>query len=197
MSKIITFSGPSGVGKTTMAEWLAKELRLPFIPTSTKSLWPEYGIKDHADLIQKSQMDPLGFGIKFQFHVLKMRDRLIREHEFKGAVMDRGLLDSWVYCLLELGPYISEETFKEFWFEAQRINTFTTHNIIIRYDNQYKLPAKDGARIANHFFQTHVQLLFDHYAFRLQSGTQVKMKTLQTKKLDDRKVEILGFLNYE
>ena len=55
----IFLSGPSGIGKTTMAKHIAKLYGIKFVEGSSKVLWGDFGIKSHLDLIQKCDKDTI------------------------------------------------------------------------------------------------------------------------------------------
>ena len=70
--KKIFICGPSGVGKTTLAKFIAAKYNIPFVSTSGKLLWRDYGITSHKDLLDKSLKDPT-FAVNYQFDLLKQR----------------------------------------------------------------------------------------------------------------------------
>ena len=68
-------AGPSGVGKTTLSEWVSKEYGIPFITTSTKPLWEKHNIVSHEHLITKTILNSQ-WGLDFQYECLQYREEI-------------------------------------------------------------------------------------------------------------------------
>lgn len=155
MRKIITLSGASGVGKTTLAKWISEEYKIPFIELSTKPLWKDWGIQSHKQLIQKTIMEP-NWGLAFQEAVLKMREKAFM---YSGnMVCDRGAWDAWIYFLMQVVPFISENETNEYLVKCYNLHKYVTHNIFIRATGIPDIE-DDGKRITNRFYQESFDVL--------------------------------------
>lgn len=156
----IFISGPSGIGKTTMANFLAKEYNIPFIQGSSKVLWDKYGINSHKELIQKTNTDP-DFGVNFQLELLEYRSKAIEGHE--SFVTDRSPMDNLVYFMLQVSDKVdSNVTFKYLQmcretYPKDYIQVFMGLN----YDMCKQGLEDDGFRVTNIYYQLMVNAIFD------------------------------------
>lgn len=156
----IFISGPSGIGKTTMATHLAKEYNIPFIQGSSKVLWEKHGINSHKELIQKTNTDP-DFGVNFQFELLEYRNKAIEGHE--SFVTDRSPMDNLVYFMLQVSDKVdSDITFKYMQmcretYPKDYLQVFMGLN----YDMCKKGLEDDGFRVTNIYYQLMVNAIFD------------------------------------
>lgn len=91
MSKRIMFVGPSGIGKTTLAQYVAKSQNIPFISGSMSDLLPATKDISHNEL--------LSLGSKAMqssdYQLLSLRNRLFRGKE--EFVTDRSYADLAAY----------------------------------------------------------------------------------------------------
>lgn len=91
MSKRIMFVGPSGIGKTTLAKYVAKSQNIPFISGSMSDLLPATKDITHNEL--------LSLGSKAMqssdYQLLSLRNRLFRGKE--EFVTDRSYADLAAY----------------------------------------------------------------------------------------------------
>jgi len=107
MGKIFIM-GPSGIGKTTLAEYISKRRRIPFEIGSSKVLWEKYNIKNHEDLLN---LEP-DVSLKFQYELLDIRrDISINNPNF---VSDRSVVDNAVYFLMQCSPFLDEGKCQEY-----------------------------------------------------------------------------------
>jgi hypothetical protein len=101
----VFITGTSGIGKTTLAKFIAERFGLPYISTSAGALWPRYGFTDHYDALKKCMANP-EVGFLYQRDVLFNRlGVLVNEKEF---VTDRGPIDNLAYFLLQQAYYNKE-----------------------------------------------------------------------------------------
>jgi GTPase SAR1 family protein len=156
----ILLSGPSGVGKTTMANDISKEWDIPFIQGSSKNLWDKYRIKSHQHLIELCNND-LRFAVDFQYELLEVRKKIMKMNE--SFVTDRSPLDSMVYFLLNVSDRVdSNETLnyikecsKSFPDKYIQIFLGLTSGMLIQ-----KGIEDDGFRINNIYYQLMVNNIF-------------------------------------
>ena len=156
----IMFSGPSGVGKTTLSNFVAEQYNIPFITTSTKPLWDKYEITSHRELISRTIMDPQ-WGIDFQYEALFMRAKVIKENE--NFVTDRSPIDNIVYFLMQVTPFVSDSDTREYISSAlATIAPYLEDDLLIfdvEFNNRTVLE-DDGKRIAGFMYQEQVQNVF-------------------------------------
>lgn len=151
----IIISGPSGSGKTTLAEYISKRYMIPFVTTSAKTLWKKYDIKSHKGLITKCTHD-LDFGIKFQEELLNMRAEI--DAKSMTYVSDRGPIDNMVYFLMQLSPYLDDETIENYmWRCRDLVHAMGFYKqIVIDIGSPEGLPEvipHDGFRISSKYYQ--------------------------------------------
>lgn len=156
-SKRIFIAGPSGTGKSTLADWISKTYRIPFITTSSKPLWDKYQVKSHLELMSKCAKDP-SMGLDFQFELLEFRRKVLVDVE--EFVTDRSPVDNLVYFLMQNSHNTTTEltdTYIELCKEAMGIgNKF----IFIPFNDKTQL-SDDGMRIVNIHYQKYTSEVFE------------------------------------
>ena len=158
----IAMAGPSGVGKTTLAEWISKEYGIPFITTSTKPLWEKHNINSHQELITRTILNPQ-WGLDFQYELLDIRRKIIEENE--QFVTDRSPIDNLVYFLMQNAPFLGEEPIESYIQMCADALAKLTGLIQIPFDTYIPLE-NDGKRIANKYYQMSTNSQF-HLAAQL------------------------------
>lgn len=106
MENKILICGVSGIGKTTLAKYIAARYRIPFISGSSSQLWDEFGYGSHLDIIKGAINDPEK-GKIFQEELLDIRNQLISDNH-GSLVSDRSVIDSIVYYLLQNSHLLSQ-----------------------------------------------------------------------------------------
>lgn len=163
MSIKIQICGPSGVGKSTLALFIAHSLDIPFVTTSTKPLWDKHGIKSHKELIDKGQSDPK-WGLNFQYEVLKYRESVITDSIVanpKGYVTDRSPIDNLAYFLMQNTMQLPEDASNSYRMACEDALRDQANKIIrIRFNYDQKLE-DDGKRINNRFYQMMTDGVFE------------------------------------
>ncbi len=107
----LAFSGPSGLGKTTLCKFVTETMDVPWISVSAGDLFTEgdkggleekFGYKGqgYKAVINLSAINP-EFGAAFQKTLLKRRAELIRTTP--NFVIDRSPIDNVVYMLSQNG----------------------------------------------------------------------------------------------
>jgi len=157
MNKIkrIHITGPSGTGKTTLARELSSALRLPYITTSAKNVWPEFGIEKHADAFK---LDDLVFA-EYQMAVVKDREIMIKNESF---ITDRSPVDNLVYTMDSLA---SKPNMVKYIDEIKKIvelhiSMYVDLLIYLPFTGSIELE-DDGARITSPYYQHSITGLFN------------------------------------
>lgn len=98
----INLTGPSGMGKTTLAKWISNEYQIPFISGSYSDLIPETAKMPHQDMIaQDAKL------IQEQdTQVLNLRRKAF--DSFETMISDRSYLDSAAYFINKLSHRIPQ-----------------------------------------------------------------------------------------
>lgn len=157
---IVFLSGPSGIGKTTMAEKLAQEYKIPFLVGSAKVLWEKYGIESHLDLIEKSDRDPQ-FALSFQYALLEYRTNQIKENS--NFVSDRSPLDNLVYFLNQLSHKVGKDETMKYIKACEKAYPKTRYlQVYLGLNNEMALQGieNDGFRIDNPYYQLMMDSIF-------------------------------------
>jgi len=154
-------SGVSGVGKTTLAEQISKELEIPFIVGSSKVLWRKHNIVSHKDLIQKCNNDSK-FAMDFQLELLEYRKEAVKG--LNSFVTDRSPLDNLVYFMLQVSQQVSaDETmaYIKACKETYPTESYGHLHLGMDYKMALEIPLEnDGFRITNVYYQLMVQNMF-------------------------------------
>lgn len=154
----IYISGTSGTGKTTLAKYLSMRYRIPFVSSSAKEIWEQYGVKNHQELIAMTMKDPK-LGLKFQNHLIE--HRLEKLEGLDQYVTDRGPLDNLVYFMSQCSSQLSEEDTMNY-IQACRDAYPLGFTQIYLTNNPLEMEV-DGYRIDNRYYQTMVDVLYMHY----------------------------------
>lgn len=89
----IQLAGPSGMGKTTLAQLLAKKRNIPFISGSYSELVPSTKGKTHQEMIKQ---DPKAL-FQQDYQLLNLRNKLFSS--YPQYISDRSFLDSAGYVI--------------------------------------------------------------------------------------------------
>ena len=94
MSRIM-LAGPSGIGKTTFANIIARDYELEFQSGSMRTLMPDMKEVSHADMLKEDKM------VQYQkdFQLLNIRNKKFENME--NYVTDRSYLDSAAYFIFK------------------------------------------------------------------------------------------------
>lgn len=157
--KRVLICGPSGVGKSELANFIGLSLGVPFITTSTKPLWPAHDIKSHEELIKRGQDDP-EWGLLFQYEVLKYRRDILLKQNF-GYVCDRSPIDNLAYFMMQNAMIAGEnetEKYRNICFND--LQEQADYIIRIKFKMNYDLK-DDGMRVNNRYFQLMTDGVFE------------------------------------
>lgn len=164
----IAFSGPSGLGKTTLANQIAGKLGIPHPSTSAGDIFTKgdkkylednfgYEGRGHKNVINMSSQCP-DFGIEFQRLILERRAEQIRSID--PVVLDRCPIDNMVYLLTQTAHNMPESDVTIFLNQAQEIYMGLTHVIIIRYSADIPGVEDNKSRVPNRYFQKYISDVF-------------------------------------
>lgn len=98
MSRIM-FAGPSGIGKTTMAQVVSRDYNIPFYSGSMRDLMPDMKELTHQDMLREDRM------VQYQkdFQLLNLRNKKFGNLE--EFVTDRSYLDSAAYFIYKQSSF--------------------------------------------------------------------------------------------
>ena len=181
MKPKVLITGPSGMGKTTLAKYLAERFNVPFINVGMVSnICKCHGLKTHKEVIEYSKENP-NMGGQLQIELMASRSTMFFKHQASGFVTDRGPIDSLVYSELQVAQYMPEgnHRFMEFMIKqaTSDIRAFT-HVILIPWIDGWEIE-NDGVRVVDPEFQKQCSEIYLHYISKFsQSGiTALKAAT--------------------
>ena len=200
----IAFSGPSGLGKTTLCKFVKENMGVPWTSVSAgdlftagdkQGLFNDFGYEGagHKAVINLSAINP-EFGAAFQRTLLLRRAELIMNTpEF---VIDRSPVDNVVYMLSQNGHNQSEEFIKKFIDEAREAYRELTHVIMIKYSPDIPAIEDNKSRVPNRYFQRTISDMFHSiYAREFANIIGPKLITLDFWDFEQRRAAIYNFLN--
>lgn len=157
MSKRIMFVGPSGIGKTTLAKYVAKKEDIPFISGSMSDLLPATKDVSHSEILSLGSEAMY----KSDFQLLNLRNRLFKDKEY--FVTDRSYADLAAYFWYKQSKSIPECEIEHFICQCRTLMegqcdvaiflplSLSTYKNWSMEDN--------GKRILNRFFQVQISSL--------------------------------------
>lgn len=153
----INITGPSGMGKTTLAKWISETYQIPFISGSYSDLVPETAKMPHKDMI--SQDAKL---IQEQdTQVLNLRRKAF--DSFETMVSDRSYLDSAAYFINKLSHRIPQCETEQFIEICRELTCKQCDKVIFIPADIYHLKhwemEDNGKRSTNLFFHIEVSQL--------------------------------------
>lgn len=98
----INLTGPSGMGKTTLAKWISEEYNIPFVSGSYSDLVPETAAMPHKDMIAQDAKLIQEQDTK----VVNLRKKAF--NKLTTLVSDRSYLDSAAYFINKLSHRIPQ-----------------------------------------------------------------------------------------
>lgn len=164
MSKIL-ICGTSGIGKTTLAKYVAEKYNIPFLNGSSTVLWKKYGVTCHKELLLLGINEPEK-GLEFQYELLDVRKKLLEGHD--EYVTDRSIVDNLVYFLYQNAPYVSDKEVREYIryclstfsiYDRQNKWIFLTRQFYV--GNEMPVITNDNKRIENNYFQDVINDIYD------------------------------------
>lgn len=151
----ILLAGPSGVGKTTIANFLAQELGIKFISGSVSDLLPQTKDMAHADMLARDSKELY----MEDYKILNLRKKIF-SNVGEPFVSDRSFLDSAAYFLYKQADKIPACEIDQF-LELSKIVTLQTTDCLILVDytmdmfNNWVIE-NNNKRILNKYFQMEI-----------------------------------------
>lgn len=153
----ILITGPSGMGKTTLAKWISQEWEIPFVSVSIlRDIAKCNDIKTHQDVIDLAKIDPDKHDL-LQWELLSERFQAFSAHQRSGFVTDRGHIDSLAYVRTQS---YRDENWNKFLNLAKRMDRLFTHVIFIPFIEGWELE-DDGKRIPNSDYQNLMTFMYE------------------------------------
>lgn len=157
MSKRIMFVGPSGIGKTTLAQAVAKKYDIPFISGSMSDLLPATKDVSHNEILSLGSEAMY----KSDFQLLNLRNKLFRDKE--NFVTDRSYADLAAYFWYKQSRNMPECEMEHFFCQCKELMENQCDLAIflpLSLSTYHKWPMEDNKkRIMNRFFQVQISSL--------------------------------------
>lgn len=157
MSKRIMFVGPSGIGKTTLAQAVAKKYNIPFISGSMSDLLPATKGLSHNELLSLGSKSMY----RSDFQLLNLRNQSFRDKD--EFVTDRSYVDLAAYFWYKQSRSISECEMEHFFCYCQELMENQCDLAIflpLSLSTYHKWTMEDNKkRIMNRFFQIQISSL--------------------------------------
>lgn len=154
----VMFAGPSGIGKTTLADYVSNTQSLEFESGSVSDLIPETKDMKHENMLQR---DPKDLYME-DYKILNLRKKLY-ENGPDEFVSDRSFLDSAAYFYYKQSDKIPACEIEQF-LELCKMccNKYCTHLIFLPlslYQVREWIIEDNGKRITSGYFQAHISAL--------------------------------------
>ena len=186
----IYLSGASGLGKTTLAKAVARELNISYVNTSASNIWEDFGVTSHQDAIQKSKENP-SWAYEYQKAILENRKQVLSQTP--SFITDRSLIDNLVYFMDSNHTSEDYERYREQVQEMLNEDLQNYSVVFIRLIRPFSWQTEvNGKRISNEDYQIKSNLLFKGFDFRyFMAPGSIKSYYSQ-----DRLVLTMGEINF-
>lgn len=156
----ILLAGPSGVGKTTVANYLAEEMGLKFISGSVSDLLPKTKEMPHAEMLARDSKDLY----MEDFQILNLRNKLYGGME-EPFVSDRSFLDSAAYFLYKQADKVPACEVEHF-LELAKMSTLKHCDCLILFEYTQEMfndwvIEDNKKRVTSKYFQMEISRIMD------------------------------------
>ena len=153
----INLTGPSGMGKTTLAKWISEEYNIPFVSGSYSDLIPETAKMPHKDMIAQDAR------LIFEQDVKVLNLRRISFEKFDTLVSDRSYLDSAAYFINKLSHRLPQCETEQFIETCRELTCIQCDKVIFIPADTYHLThwemEDNGKRSTNLYFHIEISQL--------------------------------------
>ena len=182
MNKRIFITGPSGIGKTTLAKYISETYNLPYVSTSASTLWPKYGFATHNEAHKQSVLNKI-VGFSYQWDILNEREKSLSGNLW---VTDRSPIDNVAYFLLTLGHDITECDCLNF-IEASSKMLYKADGIIHLEWCDQDFIEDNGKRIRNSYYQEMVDSVINMVIHKTYRNIPIPILNINTWDFESRK----------
>ena len=188
MQPRILITGPSGVGKTTLAKWVSEEYQIPFVSVSIiRDICKYNDITNHQQIIDLSSTNPELHDL-MQWELWVTRINKFMEHQLSGFVTDRGHVDSLVYMSMQGKP----SSLPRFINGSKLVRNLFSHIIFIPMTPGWEVK-DDKKRIANKEYQLRVSRVY----VDILNMLEVPYFTLVNPDFEIRKLFVENYINQD
>lgn len=165
----IQITGPSGIGKTTLAKEVEKVMGIDYISSSYHDLFPNLP-KKHTDLMEIPKDDM----VMDEYRLLSRRYQLYIAHNYNGYVTDRSMVDSIAYFIEKLAHKVAACETEDFITKAiKTIDTDCVDLIIFLPFTKNHIKGwsieDDNKRITNPYYQFKMSSIINSVIFDILS----------------------------
>ena len=191
MKNRIFITGASGIGKTTLANFISQEFDLPYISTSASNVWPRFGFETHEEAHQESVLNNV-IGLEYQRAILKERIDKLNGKLF--YVTDRSPIDNIAYTLLTMGHSLPHEAIMEFVKDTYKILDSCEGIIYLRWTHDCEIE-NNGKRILSPYYQKTVNSVIRMVLNEVEERFNIPVLKMGTWDLEKRKNITREWLN--
>jgi len=164
----ICIIGPSGTGKTALAEYLSRRFMIPYKTGSSRVITQSFGIKNQTGFMRLCANEQ-DIATEVYLKILENRLQILSLGDYYNPIVtDRGIIDLLVYAYLQLIPYL---TIVERGNLIEKIRTSFTDEgikfIFIPYTPGRHIE-NNNHRVDNHIYQNIVSNIFEMIIGELQ-----------------------------
>lgn len=194
VNKKVFISGVSGIGKTTLANFISKRFELPYIKASAELLYEKYSYINNKQEIINCYSNPIT-GLQFQWDLLELRYSQLKDQ--KSFVTDRSFIDNLVYFLLQCTTMVQEKECEKFirmvYYYLEEIG-----GVILYLPLTFKSIEDNKIRIPNLYYQRTVDMIFSDHLFknRYKLPSNMGVSIIATDKEGLRKKIAVDYLKH-